>query len=439
MDPILLYGFPMGSSMGLVAALEWLGRPYRLCRVDVLGEMLSPSYARINPRHETPALITEQGDVLTETMAIAAWLEARDTERRISFDPLSPKADRMHQLMAFVNTGFTGAFAPLWVAMEGVAMDDAMRSALREFGRRKVIERHDKLEGMIEPVRFLLADRPTSPMPYWQVWRAGSTSTPSRRGAAGQSWRRFANNSRPIPGSSTPPPWRAGAVIREQDPARAISRWPTSSRDMASKPNQRRGGAASIRSSSLHRPFLELPRQRPPVHSESSCRFRDVEVGLDQGLVDAFPFQRLDRGRPGVERDLGIACGLVEGGLDVVGVRGLGEIMACAELDGLDGGGDAGKARQHHDQHLRIVRVQELHAGQSRGAAELEVDDGIAERSLLQNFPHVVDRGGEHDLVVAALERTLQGAGKAGIVLNDDERTVRLQSCLRSRALRAAA
>jgi glutathione S-transferase len=127
----------------------------------MLGEMLSPSYARINPRHETPALITEQGDVLTETMAIAAWLEARDPERRISFDPLSPKADRMHQLMAFVNTGFTGAFAPLWVAMEGVAMDDAMRSALREFGRRKVIERHDKLEGMIEPARFLLADRPT--------------------------------------------------------------------------------------------------------------------------------------------------------------------------------------------------------------------------------------------------------------------------------------
>ena len=127
MDPILLYGFPMGSSMGLVAALEWLGRPYRLCRVDMLGEMLSPSYARINPRQETPALITDQGDVLTETMAIAAWLEARDTERRISFDPLSPQADRMHQLMAFVNTGFTGAFAPLWVAMEGVAMDDATR------------------------------------------------------------------------------------------------------------------------------------------------------------------------------------------------------------------------------------------------------------------------------------------------------------------------
>lgn len=161
MDPILIYGFPMGSSMGLVTALEWLGKPYRLCRVDMLGEMRSASYARINPRHETPAFITEQGAVLTETLAIAAWLEARDVERRISFDPLSPQADRMHQLMAFVNTGFTAAFAPLWAAMEAKAMEPAMTSALREFGRAKVIERHDKLEGMIEAKEFLLGDRPT--------------------------------------------------------------------------------------------------------------------------------------------------------------------------------------------------------------------------------------------------------------------------------------
>ena len=107
MEPILVYGFPAGSSMGLVAALEWLGKPYSLCRVDMLGEMRDPSYARINARHETPVLITDAGRALTETMAIAAWLEARDGERRISFAPLSPEADRMHQLMGFVNTGFT--------------------------------------------------------------------------------------------------------------------------------------------------------------------------------------------------------------------------------------------------------------------------------------------------------------------------------------------
>ncbi|WP_375308947.1 glutathione S-transferase family protein [Bradyrhizobium sp. A11] len=161
MDPILLYGFPKGSSMGLVAALEWLGKPYRLCRVDMMGEMRDPSYARINPRHETPVFITEQGEVLTETMAIAAWLEARDVERRISFDPLSRQSDRMHQLMAFVNTGFTAAFAPLWAALEAEAMEPAAKSTLRAFGIGRVIERHDKLEAMIESRQFLLGERPT--------------------------------------------------------------------------------------------------------------------------------------------------------------------------------------------------------------------------------------------------------------------------------------
>lgn len=161
MEPILVYGFPAGSSMGLVAALEWLGKPYRLCRVDMLGEMRDPSYARINARHETPALITETGRPLTETMAIAAWIEARDTERRISFDPLSPEADRMHQLMAYVNTGFTGAFSPLWVAMELDNPDPAFQAALRRFGREAVIDRHDKLEAMIGDTPFLVGTRPT--------------------------------------------------------------------------------------------------------------------------------------------------------------------------------------------------------------------------------------------------------------------------------------
>jgi glutathione S-transferase len=161
MEPILVYGFPLGSSMGLVAALEWLGKPYKLCRVDMLGEMREPSYARLNARHETPALITDDGRVTTETMAIAAWLEARDTERRISFDPRSPQADRMHQLMAYLNTGFTGSFSPLWTALEMSPPDPEFQVALRRHGRQAVIERHDKLEAMIGDTPFLVGDGPT--------------------------------------------------------------------------------------------------------------------------------------------------------------------------------------------------------------------------------------------------------------------------------------
>lgn len=159
MEPILLYGFPSGSSMGLVASLEWLGQPYRLCRVDMLGEMRDPAYRKINPRIETPVLIADDGHIVTETMAIAAWLAARDRDRRISFDPLSAEADRMHQLMGFINTGFTGAFGPLWAALEMSEPDPAMQAALRSFGREAVIERHDRLEEMVGDQPFLVGER----------------------------------------------------------------------------------------------------------------------------------------------------------------------------------------------------------------------------------------------------------------------------------------
>ncbi|MER9298225.1 glutathione S-transferase family protein [Mesorhizobium sp. M0621] len=161
MEPILLYGFPAGSSMGLVAAFERVGHPYRLCRVDMLSEMKNDAYASINGRQETPVLITDEGAVLTETMAIAAWLEARDTQRRISFEPRTPQADRMHQLMAFVNTGFTAAFSPLWVALEMAADEPALKATLRDFGRKAVAERHDRLEAMIADTDFLVGDRLT--------------------------------------------------------------------------------------------------------------------------------------------------------------------------------------------------------------------------------------------------------------------------------------
>lgn len=161
MEPLLVYGFPLGTSMGLVAALEWLGKPYRLSRVDMLTEMKNDAYARINARLETPVLITDDGRALTETMAIALWLEARDIERRISFDPGTVEADRMHQMMAFINTGFTGAFGPMWVALEMDPPNPTLQETLRKYGRERVIERHDRLEAMVGNTPFLVGNRPT--------------------------------------------------------------------------------------------------------------------------------------------------------------------------------------------------------------------------------------------------------------------------------------
>lgn len=161
MDPILVCGYPQGTSLGLAAAFEWLGQPYRIARVDMIHGMKTEAYARLNGRQETPVLVRPDGTPLTETMAIAQWMEARDTDRRISFEPRSAEADRMHQLMAFLNTTFTGAFSPLWAAMEMNPPNPGLQEALREYGRGSVMKRHGKLEGMLGDGPYLMGDRPT--------------------------------------------------------------------------------------------------------------------------------------------------------------------------------------------------------------------------------------------------------------------------------------
>jgi len=127
----------------------------------MLGEMRTDAYQRLNGRVETPVLITEEGDVLTETMAIALWLEARDTESRISFTPGTPQADLLHQTLAFLNTSFTGAFYPLWVALEAQDASEDEKEALRKFGRDAVALRHRQLEAMLGGSEYLLGNTPT--------------------------------------------------------------------------------------------------------------------------------------------------------------------------------------------------------------------------------------------------------------------------------------
>lgn len=160
-EPIITSGFPLGSSAGLVTAFEWLGQPYRITRVDMLGEMRTEPYKRLNGRVETPVLITGEGRVLTETMAIALWLEARDTERRISFEPGTPEADRLHQYIAFLNTGFTSAYTNLWVAFEAEDATEGEKETLRKFGRSLVAKRHEQLEAMIGDGDYLLGRKPS--------------------------------------------------------------------------------------------------------------------------------------------------------------------------------------------------------------------------------------------------------------------------------------
>ena len=157
MEPLLFYGVPHGCSFGAIVALEWSGRPSRLCRVEMPAQTRGALFSRINPKGKTPALLTETGTLLSESSAILHHLAAGDPARRLVGDQGSPAFDRVNQALAFLNAGFVPMFTPLWAARY-MAEDDPARPVLTAFGREHVGKALDQIEAMLEGRAWLGGD-----------------------------------------------------------------------------------------------------------------------------------------------------------------------------------------------------------------------------------------------------------------------------------------
>lgn len=156
----LMYGIPSGCSFGSIVALEWLGEPYRLCRIEMPAVVQSEAYRQINPVGETPTLVTATGERISESMAIFSHLGARGIDKGLTFAQGTPGFDRLNQVLAFLNTSFFAAFGPLWYALEhgGEGSD---KDVLRAYGAAKVAKAHADLEEILGDKEWLLGERRT--------------------------------------------------------------------------------------------------------------------------------------------------------------------------------------------------------------------------------------------------------------------------------------
>jgi glutathione S-transferase len=160
MEPVLLYGVPQGCSFGSIVALEWLNQPYRLCRINMPEDMQTPLYAHVNPVRETPALILENGTVLTESAAILQNIAARGIGQGLGFAQGTADFDRLNQRLAYLNTTFFSAFSPLWRAYE-MEENPPVQEMLRDLGRKLVAKAHVQLDAMLANQAWLVGDRRT--------------------------------------------------------------------------------------------------------------------------------------------------------------------------------------------------------------------------------------------------------------------------------------
>jgi len=159
MDPILFYGVPEGCSFGAIVALEWAGKPYRLCRIQMPEQVSGEAYKRLNRLGETPTLITAGGAVFSQSQAILHHIAGTSDDPRMGPKPGQPGFDRLNEMLAFLNTTFFGGFSPLWQAVEGAT--EAEKAFLIPNGRKKVRKAHAQLEALLAGRDWLVGDGPT--------------------------------------------------------------------------------------------------------------------------------------------------------------------------------------------------------------------------------------------------------------------------------------
>ena len=165
MIPVLFYGVEYGSSFGSIVALEKLGQPYRLCRIEMPGESQGSAYKAINPIGELPALITEAGHVLTESVAILHHIAERGIDKALGHTGEGDR-DRFIQVLAFLNSRYFSAFNPLWFSVE-FGDGDQQKAALRAEGEALVAMATRKLEAVLGDRKWLMGDRMTVADAYY--------------------------------------------------------------------------------------------------------------------------------------------------------------------------------------------------------------------------------------------------------------------------------
>lgn len=158
MSPILFYGVPQGCSFGSIVALEWLGQPYRLCRIEMLQHPWPAEFGRLNPMFQTPALLTADGRPLTESLAILQHIASQGIGQGLGHAQGTPEFDRLNETLAFLNTDFFSAFGPLWWAYEREDLDEGKKALLRELGAQAVRKCFGVLEGRLAGRAWLAGD-----------------------------------------------------------------------------------------------------------------------------------------------------------------------------------------------------------------------------------------------------------------------------------------
>lgn len=159
-----VYGAAGSGSVPVEAALTLLGLPFTVVEAPTWeGEAERDKVAPVNPMRQLPALVTPEGEVLTESAAILIWLADRHHPARRAEAGLAPRPDdamrgQFLRWMCFVPAAI---YSMYWVRDEPSRLggeDAEAQARILERTEARIAECWAKMDGQVAPGRFLLGD-----------------------------------------------------------------------------------------------------------------------------------------------------------------------------------------------------------------------------------------------------------------------------------------
>jgi glutathione S-transferase len=147
-----LYYFSGACSLASNIALREAGLEFELVKVDrrTLRTADGLDFKEVNPKGYVPTLRLDDGDVLTENIAVLQYIADRSPAAKLA--PPAGTMERYHLMewLAFVSTEIHKSFSPLF--------RNEAHAEVKQYARKHITTRLDYLNGAIGSKPFLMGE-----------------------------------------------------------------------------------------------------------------------------------------------------------------------------------------------------------------------------------------------------------------------------------------
>jgi glutathione S-transferase len=151
--PMKLYYSPAACSQAVNISLREAGLPFEMVKVDLKTKKTADGldYLEVNPKGYVPALKLDNGEVLTEKVAVLQYVADRNPAAKLAPPLGTMERYRLMEWLAFVNSEVHKSFSPLF-------RPDATEE-VKQYTRKNLTRRLDYLNTVLANRPYLMGEQ----------------------------------------------------------------------------------------------------------------------------------------------------------------------------------------------------------------------------------------------------------------------------------------